>query len=303
MFKNITIFKFDPFSATGRLLAGTALSNEILAPTIVDPDATQWNSSGFSSPAGFGGERTVLDFDTWCLFNVQVRERILPGGVIRAKLAERIAGVEARQGHKPSRKDVMSLKDEVVAELLPSAFIRSTDILCMVRNGYLVIGTSSARMADIALHNLRETYPADILDLWAISYEYDPSLWLTYLLLEQSTESGRFNIGEAASLRGADKSVARFKGMDMSEANVQDCLAAGMRPFEVRVMYDGIQFTLTDQFGIKGLKFGADLHAPVGSAAEEFPTTAILVSDGLMSMFKCLLSELPLTPRAQGEEL
>ncbi len=302
MFKAITVFKFDPTSKTGRLLNALHLSAEVPEPTIVDPDATQWARSGFSREKQFGAQTIFVHNESTCVFNIQVRQRVLPSAVIRTALTVRATEAERRQGYKPGRKDMREIKEKVIASLLPTAFIRPTNVLCMVCHGYLFIGTSSAKMIDIVLDTLREVYPDDVIELRSVDRGYEVGPWLSYLMFGGTTDSGLFTLGKSASLRGKDKSVARFKEVNLSDANVRESMAAGMRPFELAIEYQGDRatFVLTERMQLKRIKFSDILlnlaaeDSSDGDHVERFDAEVALMSGEIPHLLGDLLADIPL---------
>ena len=58
------------------------------------------------------------------LLAVGSEERLLPGVVVAEELADRIAKIGEKQGRRPGAKERKRLKEEVISELLPRAFVR-----------------------------------------------------------------------------------------------------------------------------------------------------------------------------------
>lgn len=296
MLKTITVFKIADL-ATAALLNAVNLSAELDEPTAADPDKTQWARAGFSALPN--SEHTVyVAPDGVRLFNVQIRERILPGKVIRNKLAERVADIEERQGRRCGPKEIMGLKDEVTAELLPVAFIRRTDILCMIIKDYLIINTGSAKVVDECLGQLRAAYPDDPLKLMPIISGRDTKAWMSELLLTNTTKSGLFNLADSLVLKGAEKQTTRFKGVDLESRAVVDSVSDGQSPVEIAATFnERVTFSLADTMILKRIKFLdvllKDATESAEDAADAFDATLAIISGEIVLLLDALLSEIP----------
>ncbi len=299
MLKNITVFKLD--EPTKKLLSPSKLEATIPEPTAADPGKTEWMRVGFSLIQQ--SQHTVyVAADNTRLFNIQVRERILPGKVIKKHVEEKVAELKER-GHTVNRKDRMQIKDEVIGALLPTAFIRQTDIPCMVVKDYLIVGTANARLVDISMATINTAYRM-ALGLRHMAYERDPRTFMFDLLALGTTYSGVFTCGTSAVLRGDDKRTARFKDIENISAHesVKDALKDGMKPIEMRIVFDEhTYFTLTDKMLIKGIKFSDVLMKDTNDAETEidmFDGTLAIVSGTLKALIDELMKEI-----AEEEEL
>lgn len=64
------------------------------------------------------------------------------------RMAKMIDSIEQRDGRKPSKKQYAEIKDEVILDLLPKAFIRRKYIPVFFSGDTLIVFTSSAKLAD-----------------------------------------------------------------------------------------------------------------------------------------------------------
>jgi recombination associated protein RdgC len=298
MFKTITAFKLDA-ATQGHL---NALDEAIPQATVADPDKTQWSRAGFADviqgPVFYGasGDR---------VFKVQIRERVLPGKVIRTHVLARAADLAMRQGSKCTRKQYAEIKEDVIASLLPTAFIKPVDILCLITGPYLMIGTGSARQVDVVLDLLHhDAYQDVLLTTSSIMVNRQVGKWMTELLLNETTDGGVFHCGESVVLKGKNKSAARFKDMDLASKAVQNSVENNMRPVEIAVKYkdehgnDRVHFTVSDQLILKRIKFADILVNEIkedsegGDAATEFDATCAIVAGEMKDILDKLLAEM-----------
>lgn len=273
-------------------------------PTIEDPLKTQWASHGFSVLPGTDGKTIFVGADNTVVFNVQVRERVLPGKVIKLRMLEVAEEDRRRQGYKPNRKQMAEIKERVTMELLPTSHVKPTDVLCMVTGGNLLIGTSNARLVDGVLGLLQYTFPDAELKFEMLSARREPtSSFMHDLLINEATNSGTFNCGDSVILKGANKSTARFKNMGLQADAINDRLTAGMKPVEIGVEYgEDIHFTLTESMVIKSLKF-ADIHLKEAEQQEDmFDCPVAIVSGLLRRLINALCAEIPVKTEGDDED-
>lgn len=285
---------------------------------IVDPLKTGWSSIGFTAfhngefvykPGGVEG----------FLFNVQFRDRVLPGKVIKTKLAEMIATVTENQGNAPTKAEIMLMKDALVAELLPTAFIKQTDIPVVVINSktvggysYLLIGTSSAKKADDILDLFRSTTP-ESLPMNPLAAGLDVMKFLKDLLIDGLVSDGvtsdmaewKFESGSSVALKHEDKSTVRFKDLELGQVSkeIDQHIMHGYRPVELHMFYGEAEsdtykmgFALTDKAIIKRLRFSDVLLKDVDETSKNgddndaayFDGTAALVIGEMRQMLDAL---------------
>jgi recombination associated protein RdgC len=302
MLKTITVFKMN--RATKQALSPENMQATIPEPTVVDPSGSQWRTIGFSRPDEFGETTVFVGASNIRLFNVQIRERVLPGKVIRKALAERAEEIGRRQGYKPNRKQMAELKDELIAAMLPTAFIKPVDVLCMITKDYLIVGTGSASVVDEIVKLICQQFEQHDLRFEAISRDRKPGRWMTELLLNGTTESGKFNCGQSVVLKGEGKSTARFKDIDLQSERISEHVAAGMSPVELSIITknndgeDRVMFTLSDQMVLKRVTLSDVLTEDVkddagGDDTAYFDATVALVGGEIRRLLDDLLTEIP----------
>ena len=66
----------------------------------------------------------VYSLDSCLLFQIQFEEKVLPSGVIRKELENKINELQTKESRKIYAKEKKDLRDEVTMTLLPRAFTR-----------------------------------------------------------------------------------------------------------------------------------------------------------------------------------
>ena len=117
-FNNLTIFRFPTSIDLSEV--DTLLPQVVLKP--VGP--LEMTSRGFISPFG-REEKTVFSHrigDALWL-TVGGEEKILPNVVVNDLLAQKIEELEEKEGRKPGGRERKRLKEDLLHEMLPRAFV------------------------------------------------------------------------------------------------------------------------------------------------------------------------------------
>lgn len=209
-------------------------------PLAVDPSGGEWGRIGFIPPLGEDLVETFGDQQAY-LMAVQFNERILPSAVRDEKLAERCADLAEQQGYRVSKKQYAQVKDEVIFDLLPRAFIRRSTVQVMfVRPNLMFVFTSSAKkVEDIIALFLDFVSAKDGFVPNSIQVQDEATVVLATIASEMPSDSDVFTAGDSIVLKGEDKKAVRIKGRDVYSEEVQDLLAsdAGYHPTELEVLW------------------------------------------------------------------
>lgn len=133
------------------------IAEKIIERGVTDPGPTSWSSIGFVDV--LINEPLVDLQGGGYMACVQVNDRILPGAVVREGMVKMIDSITQRDGRKPSKKQYAEIKDQVVLELLPKAFIRRKYIPVFIDSTNLIVFTSSAKTADDVINLIVSTLP------------------------------------------------------------------------------------------------------------------------------------------------
>jgi recombination associated protein RdgC len=130
-FRNLTLFRFPvslDFSDLETQLAAFALKP--VGPLVL-------SSRGFIAPFGRDGEALSHRIADALWLTVGGEDKLLPGAVVNDLLAKKLAEMEQREGRKPGGRARKRLKEDLVHELLPRAFVRPsrTDALLDLEHG------------------------------------------------------------------------------------------------------------------------------------------------------------------------
>lgn len=263
--RNLTLFRF-PVSLDLSDLE-QRLADAVLKPV----GALALSSFGFVPPLGSHGEAFVhtLGRSTW--ITVGGEERLLPGAVVNDLLQKKLAVIEEQEGRKPGGRARKRIKDELVTELLPRAFVRPSrcDALIDTQLGVMAVDTSSRKRAECVVSEVRRalgSFPA--LPLYADVF---PRAVLTGWIAGDTLPDGLL-LGDECELRDpADPGVVvKIKHLDLQGAEIAKHLETGKQCARLALCLDGrVSFVLGEDLIIRKFKLLADAIDQLGPEESE----------------------------------
>jgi len=222
-----------------------------------EPTGSQWRGIGFSPYSPAISEDLVWSGANGVnLFSLMIHERALTAATIREYVLARGKVIEDREGRKVYKKEYAEIKDNVLAELLPKAFIKRRRITALVIGDLLVVGASSAKLAEDFLNTLREAMGS--LGVRPFTTTMPSKDWMTRLM--QTGKMGGLVLGDTVKMVNELKDTAQFKGIDLKDDEPQSYLMNGFDIKEMGVFLDtDLYFKLTDTLIFKGMKFSETL--------------------------------------------
>lgn len=265
LLKNLTLFRFPTALDLEHLDDG--LAEAALKP--VGP--LELVSRGFVPP--FGANLAAADADgddaagdapvalshrigdsLW--LSVGSQEKILPGAVVNDLLQKKLAEIEQQQGRRPGSRMRKQLKDDLITELLPRAFVRPgrTDALLDLEHGVCAVDTSSRKTGENVISEIRRalgSFPA-----LPVNAEVAPRAVLTGWIAGDPLPDG-VSLGEECELRDPSDSgaVVKVQNMDLSSDEIARHLEAGKQVTRLALnLDDHISFVLGEDLVIRKFK-------------------------------------------------
>lgn len=250
MFRNLTFFRYP---ATLDL---TALDALLPAHALKPVGPLEWASAGFIPP--FGGDSTALTHRcgdaVWLSMGTQ--HRMLPAAVLHAALAEKLAEIEAGTGHRLGGRARKQLKDDLLHELLPRAFVKPgrVDMLLDLQHHYIAVDTASRKVGEGAVSLLRAalgSFPA----LHAKA-EVAPRSVLTGWLYGEPLPPG-MALGDEVELKDAmdGGAIVRCQYQELVSDEIAMHLEAGKQVTRLQVVLgDRVQFTVGEDLAVRKLR-------------------------------------------------
>lgn len=189
-------------------------------------------------------------------FTLGKEERLLPKGVVKQILDERITELES-QGNPVKRAQRAQMMEQLEFELLPKAFChqKKLEALFDFNHQHLYINTASASQAQQVLSLLRKSIPG--IQIQALAYPDHLSNLFNQWITMPHTVPAPFQLANDCILISPDneKKQVNCKGYEFPAEEIQKALNQGMVVTELSLLWhDRIQFTLTHQFVLKRLK-------------------------------------------------
>lgn len=251
-FKNLTFFRFPATLNFGGLVQH--LTENPLKPV----GSLELHSRGFISPFGRDSDEIAHQNGGCIWFTVGGEDRMLPTYVVNDLLEKKMAEFEQKEGRRPGGKTRKRIKEDLVHELLPRAFVKPSrvDAMLDVSHGILVVDTSSRKVAEQVVSELRHalgSFPA-----LPINAEVAPRSIMTGWIAGEPLPEG-LALGEEAILQDAADGGARWAATNQdlaSSTEVESHLEAGKQVSRMGLSLDDhLSFTLGEDLVVRKLKF------------------------------------------------
>ncbi|NUO75649.1 MAG: recombination-associated protein RdgC [Lysobacter sp.] len=249
-FRNLTLFRFPTTTKLDELDAG--LEECKLKP--VGP--MELSSRGFISPFGRDAEAMSHRLHDAIWLSVGGEDRLLPGSVVNDMLAKKLAEIEQKEGRKPGSRTRKRLKDELIVDLLPRAFIKPsrTDALLDLEHGIVVVDTSSRKSGENVVSEIRRalgSFPA-----LPLNAEVAPRSILTGWLAGETLPEG-LSLGEECELRDPMEqgAVVKCQRMELQGDEIDKHLETGKQVTRLALnLDDHVSFVLGEDLVIRKFK-------------------------------------------------
>ncbi len=251
-FRNLTLFRYPRSFESALDDLEARLAEARLKP--VGP--LEPVSHGFVSP--FGRDGTTLTHAAgdcrWLTLGGQ--ERLLPSVVVAEAVAAKLEEIEQREGRKPGGRTRQRVKDEVVHELLPRAFVKPvrTDAYLDRRHAVLLVDSASRKQAENVVSRMRDalgSFPA-----LPLNPGVSPRAVLTGWLAGEPMPEG-LSLGEECELKDTADGGATVKcqHQELTAEEIGAHLEAGKQVSRLGlVLAEHVGFVLGEDLVVRKLK-------------------------------------------------
>lgn len=249
-FRNLTVFRFPASTKLDDL--DTGLDECQLKP--VGP--LELSSRGFVSPFGRDSEVLAARQGDAIWLTVGGEDRLLPGAVVNDMLARKLDEIEQKEGRKPGGRTRKRIKDELITDLMPRAFIKPsrTDALLDLEHGIAVIDSSSRKSAENVCSEIRRalgSFPA-----LPLNAEVAPRSILTGWVAGEPLPDG-LSIGDECELRDPvdQGAVVKVQRMDLHSDEIARHLETGKQVTRLALSLDDhVSFVLGEDLVVRKFK-------------------------------------------------
>lgn len=212
---------------------------------------------GWIFPMGKSGSMYTHLATKQILICLKKEEKMLPAGVIKEQLNERVEAIELEQGRSLKKKEKDSLKEEIVMQLLPRAFSRTSQTFAWIdpESDMLYVDASSARKAEELISLLRKTLGS--LPVVPIQLKNQTDVIMTDWLVEGNIPAN-FKLEDEAELCSALEGggIIRCKQQDLLSDEIKNHLSADKFVTKLALNWaDSISFIMGEEFALKRIKF------------------------------------------------
>jgi recombination associated protein RdgC len=266
-FKNARLFQLnEEFS-----LDAESLSEQLAADALKACAPMEAVSKGWVSPFGQDSELYVLKSGDAMLFTLGVEEKVLPAAVVNHQLNQQLNSIKTETGQKPGRKQQTDMKQQLMLEMLPQAFVkpRSINAYIDLKLNLLVVDSASQNAAEDLVSQLRQTLGS--FKASAFGPSSSMAQVLTRWVLHAQGEAG-FQIDNEIVLETLDdnKGVVRGRNIEHLDDQMKQHIDNGYLVTQLGLEYQQrVELVLGHDMGIKKIKFTDIVHEQLDEAAIE----------------------------------
>ncbi len=273
MFRNLRLYRLHSLWPDSE----AALSEQLEQAAFKPCGSFTERSSGWEPPAEEVPDRLCRRVAGADLMRLRSQVRLLPAAAVNEALEERLEQFKKRTGRDPGRREKRQLKDEVHAELMPRALLKSerTKGFCLIKEQLIGIDTASDAVAERFLDKLRDALGS--LQVTPLQFKQPVGGLIHRIFLGDGPPA--FRPGRECRMQDASAgaAVVSFQDIDLTEDDVRRHVRSGMKLSRLGVVFDDIVSCVIDQDGVaRKLKL---LGMDEGEGAEDEDPLARLDSE------------------------
>ncbi|AER54942.1 recombination associated protein [Pseudoxanthomonas spadix BD-a59] len=250
-FRNLTLFRF-PTS-----LDFSDLDAQLAQAPLKPVGPLEMSSRGFINPFGRSEQVASHRVEDAIWVSVGGEDKILPGAVVNDLLARKLDEIEAREGRRPGGKTRKRLKDDLLHELLPRAFVKPSriDALLDLKAGFIAVDASSRKSAENVVSELRGvmgSFPA-----MPVNAEVAPRAILTGWIAGEPLPEG-LSLGEECEMKDPidGGAIVKCQHQQLRCEEIDKHLEAGKQVTKLALILDEhVSLVLGEDLIIRKLKF------------------------------------------------
>ncbi|MDQ3057119.1 MAG: recombination-associated protein RdgC [Pseudomonadota bacterium] len=249
-FRNLTLFRFPTSLDLSTL--DTHLADVQLKP--VGP--LDLSSRGFVTPFGRHSEELSHRIGDAIWLTVGGEDKLLPASVVNDLLTKKIAGIEDKESRKLGGRARRQLKEDLIHELLPRAFVRPvrTDAMLDLEQGICIVDTSSRKTAEAVVSEIRHalgSFPA-----LPLNAEVAPRSILTGWIAGEPLPDG-LSLGDECELKDPtdNGAIVKCQRQELQGDEIGKHLEAGKQASRLALTLDDhVSFVLGEDLVLRKFK-------------------------------------------------
>lgn len=253
-FKNAMIYRLTKSLDWSEKTLSDALENNQYHPC----NQSEMSKFGWSTPLK-GSELLYFTVGKQILLLAQKEKKILPAHVIKRELDARVEKLEQAENRKLKKVEKQTLKDDVVATLLPRAFSKyqQTALWIDAENNLIYVNAASAKRAEEALALLRKSLGS--LPVVPLTFANEPSLVMQEWVAKESIPQWLVSL-EEAELRDVNNGVIRCKQQALDSDEILSLVNSKYVTKLALEWEEHLSFVLNEDCSLKRLKFADQIR-------------------------------------------
>ncbi len=261
--------------------------------------ASQEKAVGWLEPRGIAHGPLVEVIGGQWLFKLMMEMKVVPGSVVKRKVEEQVAHIEATTGRKPGKKEKKELSEDARLALLPMAFSKQSSVQVWVdpAAGLLITDAGSQAKADEVMTWLIKA--VDGLAVSLINTQVSPAAAMATWLSTKEAPAD-FTVDRECELKAPDesKAVVRYTRHALDTDEVAQHIAMGKMPTRLALTWnDRVSFVLTEGLQLKKIAFlegvfDGNTASPGDGKADNFDTDAAIATGELQGLIPDLIEAL-----------
>lgn len=255
------------------------------------------SSHGWVAPTKDKDAPLVYIMGNYLLFCIQFEEKVLPSGVIKKELENKINELQQKEDRKIYSKEKKTLRDEITMTLLPRAFTQMSQIFACVdiKRQWLITNSLQADKIKALTSSFKKCFDTDVTPLKLKKIPYLLTQWV-----KQNEAPEGIEILDQCFLQDPNtmKRTIRSQAQSLSSPPLQALIDSGLEVKQLLLSWqDAVKFTLTEHMHLKNLKYTDEALADVEddateSALDRFNTDFVMMVKTLDPLLLTLTEQL-----------
>lgn len=252
-FRNLQIFRLSSAFTTDF----DQLESKLQAGRYTPCSRMDMTSTGWVPPLGRDGQQLTHAAGGCVMLCLRTEDKILPAGVIRQLLEEKVAEREAADQRRIFRREKQRMKEEITVDLLPRALSRWRDQYAYLdlNERLLIVDAASVSKAEAFITRLRESlgrFPCHL-----VKTKQSPTATLTHWLYGNDMPQD-FELGEECELRHPDPhgGIVSCKRQDLESGEVRNHVKNGKQVARMALQWnERLTCMLHEDMSVRRLRF------------------------------------------------
>ena len=244
------------------------------------------SSIGWVPPLGRHGVQLAQAINGRIMICLRKAEKIIPAGVVKQLVEDKVAEVEAAESRDVRRKEKLRIRDEIVVSLLPRALTKITDLYAYIDStrDLIVVDAPSPSRAEDLITQLR-------ISLGSLQASPVKVKRASREIMTRGLDGGRmpqgFDLGGECEQTHPDPEggVINCKCQDLAAGEIRTHVKHGKHAVKLAIGWkQRVSCVLHEDLSIKRLQFDDVIREAEGDTVAEDPASKFDLDFSLMSL-------------------